>query len=150
MENLDIFVGIVVLWINPLTYEEKVLFTQDKDKVKFRFPGGGFESEKGDREAADTAIRELKEETGLETKKEDLKLIFKCTQSSDTGGKHTKLFFSLLIVQEDEPLVKLGDEVESYFWAGERDLKKLLSEKKIAYSHTLALNDFLKNRGKFF
>lgn len=142
------FVGVLAIWINPLNYEEKILLTTDWDKFKIRLPGGGFDSKEGDRDLLDNAVRELKEETGIQAEKHNFEFIVKFVRPSDQGGEHEKFFFSTIIVQETEPQIVEGKEIKSFVWKTRREVEQLIQERKITRDHAEALSIFFRNRDR--
>lgn len=96
-----------------ISYDGKYLFIKRKDKGKWDLPGGGFDVNEIDYKGV--TVREIKEETGIITTREDLKL---CAILGQRLPKHIRdkyeLDFGLVFLHRlflhKEPEVFISDE----------------------------------------
>jgi len=104
-----------VVLINNQLDKPELLLIKNKKSGMWGFPKGHIE----DKETLiETAIREVKEEIGLEIKSLEKKPSFECNYIDDNGNNKKVIYF---IKKINKIVPKLNDEIEDYVWA---DLEK--------------------------
>lgn len=88
--------------------------TQEIEPGKLAFPGGHLICDKETLE--ECAVRELQEETGLNVKKHQLKLLCVNSNPDTVNEYHTIGIFYLVSLNEDAPKIKAGDDAKEVMW----------------------------------
>jgi 8-oxo-dGTP diphosphatase len=108
-------------------------------KGKFALPGGHLEY--GKETLEDTGVRELREETGLKTKKKHLRLIGTYSwPNRDPRGHYVTAAF---LVTKFRGSVVAGDDAKTYKWL------PLNNPPRLAFDHDCIIKDFKRWRKKF-
>jgi 8-oxo-dGTP pyrophosphatase MutT (NUDIX family) len=100
-----------------ISFDGKYLFIKRKDKGKWDLPGGGFDVNEIDYKGV--TVREIKEETGISTTREDLKLCAILGQRLPERVRNEyKVDFGLIFLHalflHEDPMIVLSDEHTDY------------------------------------
>ncbi len=129
----------IVIVLGPNSQTVMVLNLSKEDPI-WKFPGG---KKDGDEEAKGTAIRELKEETGIKVEKKDLKLVLEIDKSGHINP-HTVFVFTASM-SSFKGFEKKGKETDSELLVEVIEVKKLVNKKKFLAQHKKWLKEILKN-----
>ncbi|MCS7125825.1 MAG: CoA pyrophosphatase [Aigarchaeota archaeon] len=118
--------AVVVLYTtssNPpeILFVVRKISERDRWSGHVAFPGGRWEPK--DKSLLDTAMRELLEETGLRLDK-DMELVDILSEVSPKNEPELKVI-PFLARTSSKPLIRLSEELSTYFWASIKDLEKM-------------------------
>ncbi len=129
------------LAVDLLVYRgrEVLLIDRMNEPHGYAIPGGFVDLYES---VEDTAVRELREETGIEISKEDISLVGVYSEPSrDIRGHTVSVIYSCDITGRDVKAEGRDDALSAEFF----DIDKL--PEKLAFDHREVLNDFRKQKG---
>jgi len=118
----------------------KILFVS-KNNIKFVLPGGSVEK---DESSFESAIRELREETGLIPKKAQELFKYKSNILYTENNKIYSTTHTVLLIEVKNYNLRLGDDAKYKYWINPVNIAKFDNEKSyILKSHIKIINKYL-------